>query len=101
MSYLVAEAAAAVAVAQQTAGGRGAMRKRKSVHRRDSKRGVTFKTGLIADKEVHEEYKGALVNIDEVREIGINSSPPALRFSDSSDNNHCAPMDGNQIFMCL
>lgn len=34
--------------------------------RRESKRGVTFKTGLIADKEVLEEYKGALMSFDEV-----------------------------------
>ena len=51
---------------QQAAVG-GVIKKRRSMQRRsDSKRGVTFKMGLIADKEVEEEYKGALMTFDEV-----------------------------------
>ncbi|XP_067931165.1 uncharacterized protein [Watersipora subatra] len=54
---------------QPTAAG-GVIRKRKSLQRRtDSKRGVTFKMGLIADKEVLEEYKGALMTFDEIRSV--------------------------------
>jgi len=56
-----------VTVPQQ--GGVGGVIKKKKMTQRgrtDSKRGVTFKMGLIADKEVQEEYKGALMNFDEV-----------------------------------
>ena len=55
--------------AQQPAVAGGVIKKqrRTGANRRvDSKRGVTFKMGLIADKEIQEEYKGALMNFDEV-----------------------------------
>lgn len=55
-----AAAAAKAAVA-------GVIKKKRSLRQADGKRGVTFKMGLIADKEVKEEYKGALMTFDEIR----------------------------------
>lgn len=55
--------------AQQPAVAGGVIKKQRRTganRRADSKRGVTFKMGLIADKEIQEEYKGALMNYDEV-----------------------------------
>ena len=55
--------------AQQPAVAGGVIKKQRRTganRRADSKRGVTFKMGLIADKEIQEEYKGALMNFDEV-----------------------------------
>jgi len=52
--------------AAQRSGGGVIKTKRSVLRRTDSKRGVTFKMGLIADKEVLEEYKGALMNFEEV-----------------------------------
>lgn len=55
---------------QQSASVGGVIKKRRS-RRADSKRGVTFKMGLIADKEIQEEYKGALMTFDEVSSLAI------------------------------